>query len=223
MKRTLLLLSVWGLATALGLAQEASRIVCGTVYTLDNIPCTGVEVIAEKSGAATATDSLGHFSIKCMSKDKLVFKSQVFNKKSVKIRQQTPDSMQVELQFAESPEKLDMAIGYGYIREADRTEAISQMKERNGYCSYHDIYDIFRGKFAGVTVQGTDIIIRGNGSVMASNCALVIVNGVPFTGNLSVISPCDISNISILKDSAAAIYGTRGANGVVVIELYKRQ
>ena len=222
MKKTILILFAC-LTVILAQAQDAQlRTVSGFVYTLGNIACSGIEVTADKAGATATTDSLGRFCIRCQAKDKLVFKSQLFNKKFVKVRPDTPDSLQVELQFDETPEKIDMAIGYGYIREEDRTEAISQMKERNGYCSYHNIYDIFRGKFAGVTVQGTDIIIRGNGSVMAGNSALVVVNGVPFSGDLSVISPCDISNISIMKDAASAIYGTRGANGVVVIELYKR-
>ena len=221
MKRTLLLLSVWGLATVLGLAQETSRTINGTIYTLDDIVCSGISITAKKAGTTVTSDSLGRFSIACAEGDQLVFESKLFRKMKVKISAKTPDSLRVELVFAYDQEKLDLAIGYGYIRQEDRTQAVSQLKKRLGFCSYHDIYDIFRGRFAGVSVVGSEIYIHGRGSVMAENGAMILINGAPYSGDLSSISPCDISRITILKDGSTSIYGSRGANGVVMIELFK--
>ncbi|MBP5259122.1 MAG: TonB-dependent receptor plug domain-containing protein [Paludibacteraceae bacterium] len=111
------------------------------------------------------------------------------------------------------------------VEDKDRTSATA--KERagsyGGYCDYQNVYDIFRGRFAGVTVRGTDIVIRGVGTVNAEIGALVMLDGVPVSGDLSFISPCDIDRITIVKDGSAAFYGSRGANGVVLIERRKSE
>lgn len=117
----------------------------------------------------------------------------------------------------------EMAVLYGSVSEKNRTEAVAHQKKESGYCAYNDVYDIFRGRFAGVTVVGSDIVIRGIGSANAAIGALVLLNGVPFSGNLSAISPCDIESISIIKDASTSLYGTRGANGVVLIQLKNAQ
>lgn len=204
------------LATAL-----QARQLHGYVYTLDDVPCCQILVHAQKAGTLAMSDSTGHFVIECQEKDKLVFESEVFEKKVEKIRPGSADTLRVGLDFSFSEKNVELAIGYGYIREQDRTTAVAKAKQRSGYCGYHDIYDVFRGRFAGVVVRGTDIVIRGIGSVNAEVGALVLLDGVPVTGDLSFISPCDIGGITVIKDGSAAIYGSRGANGVVLIELKK--
>ena len=111
------------------------------------------------------------------------------------------------------------------VDDKDRTSATDKEKAAayGGYCDYQNVYDIFRGRFAGVTVRGSDIVIRGVGSVNAEIGALVILDGVPVSGDLSFLSPCDIARISIVKDGSAAFYGARGANGVVLIERRKNE
>jgi len=108
--------------------------------------------------------------------------------------------------------------GYGRISEDDRVESISSIKsEQFGNRSYRDVYEMIVGEVSGVTVEGTTIRIRGVTSLNASNDPLLIVDGSPVT-TLSNISPSDVESINILKGSSTAIYGSRGAAGVVVVK-----
>ena len=211
-----------GLLPLLALASVQAKTVTGEVYTLGDLPCPNVRVAAARSGDVTLTDSLGRFSVQCADKDRLRFTGEPFAGRTEKIPAGDTRPLRVEMKFPYTPQNVELAVGYGRIRESDRTSAVEKLEQYNGFCQYHDIYDVFRGRFAGVTVVGTDIVIRGICSVNASSAALVLVDGVPVSGNLSFISPCDIEDISIIKDGSASIYGMRGANGVVLISLKKR-
>lgn len=83
---------------------------------------------------------------------------------------------------------------------------------------YLTIYEMIQGEIGGVTVSGSTIRIRGVGSLTGSTTPLFIVNGMPVS-SLDHVSPSEVKSISVLKDSSAAIYGIRGANGVIVITL----
>ncbi|PKP35823.1 MAG: hypothetical protein CVU00_00665 [Bacteroidetes bacterium HGW-Bacteroidetes-17] len=83
---------------------------------------------------------------------------------------------------------------------------------------YVTIYDMIRGEVAGVNVYGSTITIRGASSLVLSNEPLLLVNGMPVR-SLDHISPSQVKSIKVLKGPSAAIYGARGANGVIVIDL----
>lgn len=83
---------------------------------------------------------------------------------------------------------------------------------------YRSIYEMIQGEVPGVTVNGNTILIRGVGSITQSNTPLYVVNGIPVM-SLDHIAPSQVKSISVLKGSSAAIYGVRGANGVIVITL----
>jgi len=83
---------------------------------------------------------------------------------------------------------------------------------------YVTIYDMIRGEVAGVNVNGTTITIRGASSLVLSNEPLLIVNGMPVR-SLDHIFPSQVKSIKVLKGTSASIYGARGANGVIVIDL----
>ena len=86
------------------------------------------------------------------------------------------------------------------------------------YSNYNNIYDIIRGRFTGVEVRGDDIIIRGGTSVLGSDAALLVLDGlIVDSGTFRSISTIDVSSINVLKGSDATIYGSRGANGVVIV------
>ena len=81
------------------------------------------------------------------------------------------------------------------------------------------MYDVIRGRFAGVQIINGEIIIRGINSINSSNAALIIVDGIPSDGSiLNTIPPVQVKSINIIKDGSSAIYGSRGSNGVVLIE-----
>ena len=84
------------------------------------------------------------------------------------------------------------------------------------------MYELIRGRFAGVQIVNNEIIIRGINSINSSSAALIVIDGVPVDNSvLNTLPPIQVKSVNILKDGSAAIYGSRGANGVVIIETKK--
>ncbi len=203
----------------------SQRVVSGYVTAFDDLSLGNIKVEAKKAGSAVRTDSTGYFLIVTKEKDVLVFDSKVFNKKRVRINKKTKDSLKVNLRFLDTPQNRDMAVGYGYVKKSDLTYAVSQMeRDQNNFCSYTDIFELIKGRFPGVMVTGgsgePEVIVRGKSSFTTSNCALYVVDGM-VVQSISTLPPCQIKSISVLKDAASSIYGSRGANGVILIETIK--
>lgn len=199
-----------------------NRVVHGKVVTLDTLAVANFVVKAKKSGAQITTDTIGRFSILTEQKDLLYFKGKVFRNKKMRINEKTPDTLLVHVDFIITPENKKIAIGYGYIPEDQLINAVSHLgNNQMGFCHYNNIFELIRGKVPGVEVVGggmePDIIIRGISSINLSSCALYVLDGTIVT-SIGHINPCDVKNINVIKDSGASIYGSRGANGVVLIE-----
>ncbi len=112
-------------------------------------------------------------------------------------------------------------IGYGTINKKDLTTAVSILDVKNSNYRYSDIYDMIKGKIPGVQVYGNSIIIRGGNPIKGGNSQpLFVVDGI-VTDHIGDISPLEVRSIQILKDASASIYGFRGANGVILIDLKK--
>ena len=110
-------------------------------------------------------------------------------------------------------------IGYGKVRKKSMTGTVSKIDGSNPkYASYRSIYDMIRGEVPGVQVSGTSIRIQGASSLMLSTEPLFVVDGM-VVNSIGDIQPYAVKSIEILKGSSAAIYGSRGANGVILIKL----
>ena len=106
-------------------------------------------------------------------------------------------------------------LGYGdYSRQAV-SGAVTSLKvdDRRGY---RNIYELIQGRVPGVEVVGTGFRIRGVNSINLSTDALILVDGVEMP-DISFLNPDDVADVSVLKDASAAIYGSRGGNGVILI------
>jgi TonB-dependent SusC/RagA subfamily outer membrane receptor len=194
-----------------------TRVVNGKLTAFNTYPVKNVLVEAKKCGSAILSDSLGRFSIVCMENDVVKIKPKAFLPVTKKVGPDT-DSLILNLIFVDSEKNREIAIGYGYVNEKDLQYAVSNLQqENNEYCYYSNVFELIRGRFAGVTVDNGAVIIRGNNSLLASNDALYVVDGI-VVSSIDWIVPCDIQSISIIKDGSAAIYGSRGSNGVVMIE-----
>jgi TonB-dependent SusC/RagA subfamily outer membrane receptor len=122
-------------------------------------------------------------------------------------------------QIDRSEEAID--IGIGTVKRKGLTVPIDEIDgTKSKYASYNSIYDMIRGEVPGVYVTGTSIMIRSANSVTQSTEPLFIVDGVPVT-TIDNIQPQMVRSIQILKGSAASIYGVRGSNGVIIINLLK--
>ena len=199
-------------------SQAQTRVIYGDVSTLNDLPVANFEIEAKKSGANAMTDSVGQFSIVTHPRDVLLFKGKVFRNERVRIKEKTPDSISVHVDFIKSERNKELAIGYGYIDKDKLLNAVSSFdRSQADFCNYNNIFELIKGRFAGVQVRGNEIIIRGPNSINLSNSALLVVDG-NVVRSISHIAPCDVQNIDVIKDSASSIYGSRGSNGVVVIE-----
>jgi TonB-dependent SusC/RagA subfamily outer membrane receptor len=225
MKRIIIILI--GISLSLSLSAQ-HRVVYGRVTVFDNLYLSNIIVSAKYAGTKTLTDSLGNFAIVCNLKDVLEFSGMTFYKEKKRVRP-TVDSVNVNMRFIETEENVELAIGYGYITQDMATHAHSYLdNKQENFCSYSNIYELINGKCPGVNVLTTsnfpgteqEINIRGKSSIYSSNCALYVVDGI-VVSHIADISPCDVKSISFLKDAAASIYGSRGANGVVLIETIK--
>ena len=118
---------------------------------------------------------------------------------------------------SQSQEQDQVNIGYGTTPRDQLTTSVSSVKIDENV-PYTNIYEMIQGKCAGVVVHGTSIQIRGIGSINLSTQPLFVVDGIE-VNDVSHINPRDVKDIQVLKDSSASIYGSRGANGVILITL----
>ena len=210
--------------------ESASVTITGTVTDEAGEPLIGVSVAVEKTSSGTITDSSGSFSITVPNGSSLVFSYIGFESQSVPIGDQT----EINIMMRETVEALDevVVIGYGTQRRSDLTGAVSQVSAReiNAFPTTNVLQSL-SGRAAGVQVSpttgapgaGLNVRIRGTNSIQGSNEPLYVVDGFPIFGNNpTVLNNSDIESMEILKDaSATAIYGSRGANGVVIITTRK--
>lgn len=207
-----------------------SKTVTGIVLDASNIPVIGANVIVKGSNNGTVTDMNGHFSIQNVPENAILQISYIgYLDQEIKLEGKS----NIQVQLKEDTQNLDevIVVGYGVSRKRDLTGSVAsvkgdKLKERASFSTAQAM----QGKAAGVTVLQTSakpgedvsVRIRGNRSLKANNDPLYVVDGIPIVTSLSEFSPSDIESIEVLKDaSATAIYGSRGANGVVLITTKK--
>ncbi len=194
--------------------------VSGIVRCYNRYPLRNVSVTLGKSKETVLTDSEGRFAVTLRKGDKITFEAEGFEPFS--LRPQANDTVTVNLVFRGREKDVTVAIGNGYIPKEDLTFAVSNLQQYNSeFSNYSSIYDLLRGRFPGVEVintpGGPTIQVRGTNSLTLSGEPLFIVDGIP-VDDISSLEPVNIKSINVLKDAAAAYYGTRGTNGVIVIE-----
>ncbi len=208
------------LVASLSYAQE--HFVQGVVHVFENLPLKGVEVQVKSTKQTVTTDTLGHFIVTCYGKDKLKIRAKGFAGQNVKVDENIK-FVAVNLKLKPGEQNLENAIGYGHISDKDKTTAVQTVNpDHSTYARYSDMNDLIISQFAGVQISNGEIIIRGEKSFQGSSAALIVVDGViTDTEYLLTISPIDVKSISMIKDGSSAVYGSRGANGVVIVETKK--
>jgi TonB-dependent SusC/RagA subfamily outer membrane receptor len=112
-------------------------------------------------------------------------------------------------------------IGYGTVKQRDLLTSVNRIDAGNSrYAGYTNIFEMLKGTVPGVQVVGTSVRIQGASSFMLSTEPLYVVDGV-IVNSIANISPIEVKSVEILKGASAAIYGSRGANGVIMITLKK--
>lgn len=203
--------------TSILYSQE--RTVSGFVTTLDNIAVVNAEVKVLSSKVTVLTDSVGNFKVSCLLKDKIKISAKGFYSQKIKIDKETKETF-INLKFKPGGRNLDVAVGYGHIKEKDKSYAISIIRDDDEFefSKYSDMLQHIVNSSPSIIFQGGEIIIRGSSSLLGSNAALILIDGMEQNASqLSMLSPFDVKSVNILKDGSASIYGTRGANGVIII------
>ena len=216
------LLALMASATVSAFAQNEDITVSGTVVDNNGEPVIGASVIQKGTSKGAVTDLDGHFSVKVPQGATLTISYIGFSTQDVKA------APNLQIKLVENSKELSEVVvtGYQIQRKADLTGAVSVVKT-DGITTSPDADPMksLQGKVAGMTITDTGspsgtatVRIRGIGSFNSSQDPLFIVDGVPMTGSLNTLNNNDIESMQVLKDAASAsIYGSRAANGVIII------
>ena len=212
------------LLPVLCMTAQQSNTVTGTVTSAtNNSPIPGANVLVKGTNTGSVTDFDGNFSITASANDVLVFSYVGFQSTEIEVGNKT--SINVALEEGLSALDEVVVVGYGTQRKSDLTGSIAVINaEEAQKVSNSDISQLLQGRSAGVSVTSDgqpgaapNVRIRGV-ATFGDNQPLYIVDGVPVGTSIRDFNPNDIKTIQILKDaSAGAIYGSRAANGVVII------
>ena len=238
MKSTILLLSIFIITSSVSsFAQKSGKkyYITGQVLDINNKPVSGAMVLIDNKSSGVITDDKGMYKVKIKADAAIIsilnlsssLMNEVINGRTVinfKLKNVIPQEETVK---QENPDDEVVNIGYGYARKKDLATNVGNINGQNTkYASYQNVYEIIKAEIPGVQVVGKKIIIRGIGTINASSDPLVLVDGIEMLLNdnntLDVIDPRLVKSIDILKGSDAAIYGSKAANGVILITLIGR-
>lgn len=202
--------------------------VTGTVTDAAGIPLPGASVVVKGTTRGTTTDFDGNYSISAAADATLVYSYIGFKTTEVPVNNQST----VNITLEEDSALLDevVVVGYGTQKKGEITAAIASVDaEQLSIVQTSSTIDAVKGQVSGVDIQSgggrpgqtSSVRIRGRRSITASNDPLYVVDGIPLidgSESMSDINPQDIASLQILKDAAAtAVYGSRGANGVILV------
>jgi len=209
--------------------QRPVRRITGVVMDENRETLPGATVIVKGQTLGTATGVDGKFQLEVPANDAVLqvsFIGYITQEISVGSKNE------ITIILKENVSELDelVVVGYGLVKKRDLTGSVQSLKNKDlTAIPTNNVLEALQGKVSGLDLtknsgqagSGVSFVIRGNRSLNASNEPLVIVDGFPY-GNTIDINPTDIESIEVLKDAAStAIYGTRGANGVIIITTKK--
>ena len=212
---------------SVGLVNAQERFLSGKVTSKDGNPIPGAAVIVKGTSIGVVTDSDGLFTLKSPTGSKTLIFSFV-GMKTIEIEISSSSKYMVVLDDDNYNLEEVVAIGYGTIRKSDLTGSVTSVKsDEIKAIATSNVMQSLSGRAPGVQVMqntgapggAVSVRIRGTNSIQGSNEPLYVIDGFPSSGsNPTVLSNSDIESVEILKDaSATAIYGSRGANGVILI------
>ena len=234
-KRLLIAATLLCLLYLQGRAQAPAIAVHGTVLSDKGAPVEGASVIISGSSKGAVTNSKGVFTLSAPADALLVITFVGYDTAQVRAR----STVQVVLRPGSGSLNDVVVIGYGTAKRKDLTGSLAVVSEKDFQTGEITTPEqLIAGKVAGVSVtsnggspgSGSVIRIRGQVSINGSNDPMIVLDGLPFSGNtipgasnaLSLINPNDIASFTVLKDAAAtAIYGSRASNGVILITTKK--
>jgi TonB-linked SusC/RagA family outer membrane protein len=211
------------------LIRAQSTSIKGKVTAIDGSPIIGATIAVKGQKTGTVTDVSGMYKLDVPGNAVLVISFIGFTPEEVSVNGRSV----VDVKLGADQKKLDevVVVGYGQQKKKDITGSISSLSGKSIMeVPVTNAQQALQGRTPGIEVLNNSakpgdeprVRVRGTRSLSAGNDPLYVVDGIPFAGNLNDISPQDISSMDVLKDaSATAIYGSRGANGVVLVTTIK--
>lgn len=222
-------LGLWLVAVfwSFGASAQQERLVSGQVKDAAGTPMVGVTILEKGSQRGTTTNAKGQYSIRVRNdQSNLVFSMLGYAPREERVGKRTV----IDVVLEEESSAIDevVVVGYGYVRRADLTGSVASVNtEEMNKAPVRSFDEALAGRVAGVQVTSSEgepgssvsIIVRGQNSLTQDSSPLYVVDGFPLESfNASALNPADIVSIDVLKDaSSTAIYGARGANGVIMI------
>ena len=200
--------------------------ISGTIIDEKGEPVIGASILVDETSNGTITNIDGEYSLTGVPENSTLTISYV-GYKTIKLKASDKNLSNIILQ--EDSELIDevVVVGYGTVKKRDLTGSVASLSsDVISSVPATSAVEALQGRASGVVVSTSNwapgetpsILIRGKRSINASNDPLFVVDGIPVTGGMGEISPSDIESMEVLKDaSATAIYGSRGANGVIII------
>ena len=227
LKTTLILFGM--LLFNISLFAQDGYTLSGLVLDVDQSPLIGVNVLVAGTTKGTATGVDGKFQINVNNGDELQFSYTGYKGETITVSGQND----VTVTMGEDADILDevVVVGYGTRKVSHNTGAIASVKGADiAAIQANRVDDALAGKLSGVLIQNRDgepgadpkIQIRAASSISGDSQPLIVVDGYPISGSLATVNPNDVESLEVLKDAAsAAIYGSRGANGVILVTTKK--
>ena len=224
-RKKIILLLLLPLCSLWTMAQELT--VKGTVKDDSGLELLGASIVVKGTTKGVAADGEGHYEIKVKNGDILVFSSMGYTSQERKVTK----AGTINIVLSSDVQQLEgtdvVAVAYGTTDKKSFTGSMATIKAENiTQRQSADVAKTLEGAVSGVQISnssgdpgaGSAIRIRGIGSIYGSSAPLIILDGAPYHGSLNSINNSDIESLNVLKDaSSAALYGARGANGVIII------
>lgn len=202
-------------------AQE--RNISGKITAFNTYELKAVKISAKKAKTETVTDEFGNFQIKTKSNDVIKIQADGFENQVLKLGDE--NILKINLIYITNNSAFKSAINANHISEKDLEYAVDNlMQENNDYSRYQSVFDLIQAKYPLAKVISNNgfnriyLTSKGPNSLETASHALIVVDGM-ITENISTIQPTQVATIKVITGTDTSMYGTRGGNGVVEIEL----
>ena len=198
----------------------------GSVVDETKAPIANAIILIDGEKTDYITDSKGRFKVRVTGENKKIgiftftngiVEEEIGGREKVNFtfKGSVPDQKTANVDFGDEP----VNMGYETVKRKAVTGSVGTIDgTQSKYASYNSVYDMLRGEIPGVQVTGTSIMIRSANTANSGTEPMFVVDGVPVT-TIDNIQPQMVKSIQVLKGSSAAIYGSRGSNGVIIITL----
>ena len=222
----LILISVLCINSITAQKNNKKITITGTVVDVSGNPVGNAIVMIDGKNTSSITDSKGFFQVKVKSDAERIG---ILTFGSGLIEESISGRTEINLKFGVSApqQKTDQEIepgdegvntGYNYVKQKNVTTQVSKIDGTNKkYASYSTVYEMIQREVSGVRISGTDIIINESKDFFGNVPALLVVDGT-YVKDFTSISPSSVESIEVLKGTSAAMYGSRGYGGAVVIK-----